>query len=73
MGCRNKIIFYSILTFPAHGRNLVGDAGDVSPHFFRRGDIICHVPLLFSLRVCMWRGFKTKYDVFTFCVKTFSC
>jgi len=20
-------------------------------------------PLLFSLRVCIWRGFKTKYDV----------
>jgi len=20
-----------------HGRNLVGDTGDVSPHFFRRG------------------------------------
>ena len=48
---------------PTHGRNLVGDAGDVSPHFFRRGDIICHVPPLFSLRVCVWRGFKTKYDV----------
>jgi len=46
-----------------HGRNLVGDTGDVSPHFFRRGDIICLDPLLFSLRVSIWRGFKTKCDV----------
>jgi len=46
-----------------HGRNLVGYTGDVSPHFFRWGDIICHVPPLFSLRVCIWRGFKTKGDV----------
>jgi len=30
-----------------HGRNLVGDTGDVSPHFFRRGDIIRHVPTNF--------------------------
>ena len=34
-----------------HGRNLVGDTGDVSPHSFRRGDIICHVPPIFSLSV----------------------
>ena len=46
-----------------HGRNLVGDTGDVIPHFFRRGDIICYVPPLFSLRFCIWRGFKTKCDV----------
>jgi len=31
-----------------HGRNLVGKTGDVSPHFFRWEDIICHVPQLFS-------------------------
>ena len=30
-----------------HGRNLVGDTRDVSPHFFRRGDIICHAPPTF--------------------------
>jgi len=29
------------------GCNLVGDTEDVTPHFFRRGDIICHVPLAF--------------------------
>jgi len=33
----------------SHGRNLVGDTGDVSPHFFRRGDIISRVPHFFSL------------------------
>jgi len=32
-----------------HGCNLVGNTGDVSPHFFRWGVIICQVPPLFSL------------------------
>ena len=32
-------------------------------HFFRWGYIICHVPPLFSLSVCIWRGFKTKCDL----------
>jgi len=34
----------------------------VSPHLFRRGDIICHVPRTFSRRFCIWRGFKTIFD-----------
>jgi len=46
-----------------HGRNLAGDTGDVSRHFFIRGYMICHIPPHFSLRVCIWRGFKTKCDV----------
>jgi len=33
-----------------HGRNLVGDTGDVSPHFF-------------LFRFCIWRGFKNNSDV----------
>ena len=33
------------------------------PTFLDGGYIICHVPPLFSLRVCIWRGFKTKYHV----------
>jgi len=35
---------------PVHGRNLVGDTGDVSPHFFRRGghNMPCP-PAFFSL------------------------
>jgi len=45
------------------GRNLVGESGDVSPHFFRRWDIICYVSPLFSFRVCIWRGFQTKCDI----------
>jgi len=40
-----------------------GGHGGRVPHFFSRWDIICHVPPLFSLRVCIWRGFKTKCDV----------
>jgi len=44
-----------------HGRNLVEDTGDVSPHFFERGDIICYVPPVFSLFI--WRGFNNKSDV----------
>ena len=34
----------TVRTIVVHGRNLVGDTGDVCPPFFRRGDIICHVP-----------------------------
>jgi len=37
--------------------------GTGTPHFFRRRAIICHVPPHFSLRVCIWRGFKTNCDV----------
>jgi len=50
--------------FYLHGRNLVGNTGDVSPHFFRRlgHNMPCH-PHFFFLRVCIWRGFKTKCDV----------
>jgi len=53
----------------SHGRNLVEDTGDVSPHFFRRGDIICHVPpAFFSL------SFVFGEVLFvTFCVKSCSC
>jgi len=48
-------------TVCTHGRNLVGDTGDVSPpHFFRRGGIICHVPHCFLFRFCIWWGFKNK-------------
>jgi len=56
-----------------HGRNLVGVTGDVCPPTFSAGeDIICHVPSPFSLRVCSWRVFKTKYDVcYVLCEKFF--
>ena len=47
----------------AHGHNLVGDTGDVSPHFFIRGGHNMPCPPHFSLKVCIWRGFKTKCDV----------
>jgi len=34
------------------------------PHtFLDEGDIICYVPPYFSLRFCIWRGFRTKSDV----------
>ena len=39
-----------------------GTRGTCPPNFLERG-IICHVPPLFSLRVCIWRGFKTKCGV----------
>jgi len=49
-----------------HGRNLVVDTGDVSPHFFRRGghNMLCP-PTFFSLLFShfIWRGFKNKSDV----------
>ena len=47
-----------------HWRNLVGDTGDVSPHFFRRGrqNMPCP-PTFFLFRFCIWRGFKNKNEV----------
>ena len=44
--------FGHVTAFPtprSHGRNLVGDTEHASLHFFRWGDIICHVPPFFSL------------------------
>jgi len=58
----------------SHGRNLVGDTGDVSPHFFRRGDIICHVPpTFFSLSFVFVEVSKIKVMFVMFCVMSFSC
>jgi len=50
-----------------------GGTGDVSPHFFRRGDIICHVPPLFSQGFVFREVLKRKVMLVTFCVKSFSC
>jgi len=56
-----------------HGRNLVRDTGDVSPHFFRRGDIICHVPPTFFLfGFVIGKVSKIKVMFVIFCVKSFS-
>ena len=41
----------------------MGDTGTFSRTFSDGGDTMCQVPPLFSLRVCVWRGFKTKCDV----------
>jgi len=47
-----------------HGRNLVGDTDDVSPHFFRGGRHDMPCPSHFFLfRFCIWWGFKNKNDV----------
>ena len=40
-----------------------GQPGRVPPTFLDGGYIICHVLQLFSLRICIWGGFKTKCDV----------
>jgi len=42
---------------------ICGGTGDVSSHFFRRRDIICHGPPFFLFRLCTWRGFKNKCNV----------
>jgi len=56
--CAKRILYY-----PAdHGRNMVGDTGDVSPPLFQTGDIICHVPPTFFSRFCVSRGFKKNSD-----------
>jgi len=57
-----------------HGRNLVGDTEDIPTHIFRRGDIICHVPLtFFSLGIVFGEVSKIKVMFVTFCVMSFSC
>jgi len=46
------------------GENLVGDTGDVSPHFFRREGHNMPCPThIFLFRFYIWRGFKNKSDV----------
>ena len=45
-----------------HLRNLVGNTGDVFPHFSRWGYNMPCPPTFFS-RVCIWRGFKNKSNV----------
>ena len=47
-----------------------GGHGRRTPHFFRRGDIICHVPHNFLLGFVF--GEVSNLNV-TFCVKSFSC
>ena len=32
-----------------------GGHGGRVPHFFRGGDIICHVPHIYHFRFCIWR------------------
>ena len=41
----------------------------MSPHFFRQGDIRCHVPPLFLYWFCNWRGSKKTVMFVTSCVK----
>ena len=51
-----------------------GGHGDVSPHFFKRGDIICHVhPTFFSLGFVFGEVSKITVMFVTFCVKSCSC
>jgi len=54
-----------------YGHNLVGDTGDVSPHFFRWGDIICHAPHFFLFRFFIWRRFKNKNVYHVLCEELF--
>jgi len=42
------------------------------PHFFRRGDIICHVPPLYLLEFVFGEVSKLNVTFDTFCVKSFS-
>jgi len=54
----------SVLFAHKHGRNLVGDTGDVSLHCFRwRGYNMPCPRHFFLIRFCIWRGFKNKSDV----------
>jgi len=55
-----------------HGRNLMGDPGEVSPHFFRRGghNMSCH-PHFLLFRFWTWRGFKNKVVCHVLCEELF--
>jgi len=57
--CQKRTHNSWIETKCSHGRNLVGDTGDVSPQFFRRGghNMPCP-PHFFLFRFCIWRGFQ---------------
>jgi len=46
--------------YSTHGRNLVGDTGNVSPTFSGGGDIICDVPPTFSLQVLYLEKFQKQ-------------
>jgi len=74
-------IYYDFLAYSEfvedkrqHGRNLMGDTGDVSPHFSRRGghNMPCP-PTFFSLGSVFGEVSKIKVMFVTFCVKSFSC
>ena len=58
-----------------HGRNLVGDTGDVSPPLFQTGgghNMPCP-PTFFSLGFVFGEISKIEVMFVTFCVKSFSC
>ena len=64
----------SVNALYVHGRNLLGDAGDVSPHFFRRvGQNMPCPPTFFSLGCVFGEVSKIKVMFVTFCVKSFLC
>jgi len=74
MGSFQLLRWSKYVCITVHGRNLVGDKGAVSPSlFYTGGDIICHVPPLFSLRVFVGGVSKLNATFVTFCVKSFSC
>ena len=56
-----------------HGRNLVGNTGDVTPHFFRRGRHNMPCPFTFaSLDFVFEEVSNIKVMFVTFCVKSIS-
>jgi len=48
---RLDVVRHNVVLYNAwfHGRNLVGDTGTCPSTFSDGGDIICHVPTIFSL------------------------
>jgi len=69
--CFRLSILLSAISHSKHGRNLVGDTGDVSPTFSGEGNITCHVPSHFYLRALCLEVSKLNVKVVTFCVKSF--
>jgi len=69
----NEILHHSLLIGITKDAIWWGSRGTFSRSFSDVGDIMCQVPPLLSLRVCIRRGFKTIRDLCHVLCEEFSC
>jgi len=73
MSQQGKLKTKNLLDCYKHGRNLVGDTGDVTPPLFQIGRHNMPCPLtFFSLGFVFGEVSKIKVEFITFCAKSFS-